>query len=97
MPEHCIAARHGAASAYPHPDLEPVLADTYGVVIWHEQIIRIFTTLTGCDLALSDIARGVLGDEERLAGIRAWFWWVGWSGRSRRGSRLMRSLRLDVP
>ncbi|WTP27628.1 hypothetical protein OG975_45910 [Streptomyces sp. NBC_00203] len=28
--------------AYPHPDLEPVLADTYGVVIRHEQIIEIF-------------------------------------------------------
>ncbi|WP_330309718.1 MULTISPECIES: hypothetical protein [unclassified Streptomyces] len=34
--------RHGATPAYPHPDLEPVLADTYGVVIRHEQIIEIF-------------------------------------------------------
>jgi error-prone DNA polymerase len=33
MPEQYIAARHGAAPRYPHPDLEPILADTYGVVI----------------------------------------------------------------
>ncbi|MFF4227996.1 DNA polymerase III subunit alpha [Streptomyces sp. NPDC001820] len=73
MPEQYIAARHGKPPTYPHPDLEPVLADTYGVVIWHEQIIQIFAILTGCDRALGDIARRALGDTERLPKVRAWF------------------------
>ncbi|HET6359305.1 DNA polymerase III subunit alpha [Streptomyces sp.] len=73
MPEQYIAARHGKAPTYPHPDLEPVLADTYGVVIWHEQIIDILATLTGCDRALAEIARRALGDAERMPQVRAWF------------------------
>lgn len=74
MPEQYIAARHGATPTYPHPDLEPVLADTYGVVIWHEQIIEIIATLTGCDRALAEIARRVLADPDRLPGLRDGFY-----------------------
>ncbi|WP_331738258.1 DNA polymerase III subunit alpha [Embleya sp. NBC_00896] len=73
MPEQYISARHGAAPEYPHPNLEPVLADTYGVTIWHEQIMGILAQLTGCDLALADVARRALGDPERLPPLRAWF------------------------
>ncbi|MCN9243936.1 DNA polymerase III subunit alpha [Streptomyces sp. RY43-2] len=73
MPERYIAARHGDAPAYAHPDLEPVLADTYGVTIWHEQIIETLSVLTGCDLALAEVARRALGDKARLPGVRDWF------------------------
>ncbi len=73
MPAQYIAARHGAAPKYPHPDLEPVLDDTYGVVIWHEQIIAILTTMTGCDRAAADVARRALADPDRMPGVEAWF------------------------
>ncbi|MEV7157028.1 DNA polymerase III subunit alpha [Streptomyces misionensis] len=73
MPERYIAARHGEAPRYPHRDLEPVLADTYGVVIWHEQIIGILAQLTGCDLAAAEVARRALGDPDRLPRLEAWF------------------------
>ncbi|SEG80601.1 DNA polymerase III, alpha subunit [Actinacidiphila yanglinensis] len=73
MPERYIAARHGADPAYAHRDLGPVLADTYGVTIWHEQIIMTLSVLTGCDYALAETARRALGDRERLPGIKAWF------------------------
>ncbi|MGW0828336.1 DNA polymerase III subunit alpha [Streptomyces sp. NPDC002845] len=73
MPEQYIAARHGATPVYPHPDLEPILRDTYSVVIWHEQIIEMISVLTGCDRALAEIARRALGDAERLPRLRAWF------------------------
>ncbi len=73
MPEQYIAARHGAKPAYLHPDLKPILRDTYGVVIWHEQIIDMVSVLTGCDRALAELARRALGDTERLPGLRAWF------------------------
>ncbi|MEW1699413.1 DNA polymerase III subunit alpha [Streptomyces sp. NPDC091278] len=73
MPALYIAARHGAAPAYPHPDLEPVLRDTYGVTIWHEQIIDILAVMTGCDRALAELARRALADEQRLPRIERWF------------------------
>lgn len=73
MPALYIAARHGAAPTYPHPDLEPVLADTYGVTIWHEQIIDILAVMTGCDRALAEVARRALGDADRLPKVEAWF------------------------
>ncbi|WNM34194.1 DNA polymerase III subunit alpha [Streptomyces sp. Li-HN-5-11] len=73
MPERYIAARHGDTPAYAHPDLEPVLADTYGVTIWHEQIIEILSVMTGCDYALAEIARRALGEKDRLPDIKDWF------------------------
>ncbi|MFD4030957.1 DNA polymerase III subunit alpha [Streptomyces sp. NPDC058637] len=73
MPERYIAARHGGTPSYAHPDLEPVLADTYGVTIWHEQIIETLSVMTGCDRALAEIARRALGDRNRLPRIRNWF------------------------
>nr|WP_206323974.1 DNA polymerase III subunit alpha [Streptomyces sp. HNM0574] len=69
-----IDARHGRRPArYPHPDLEPVLRDTYGVVVFHEQIIGILTVMTGCDRARADEARRALSDDERRGRVRAWF------------------------
>ncbi|MFJ5026090.1 DNA polymerase III subunit alpha [Streptomyces goshikiensis] len=73
MPALYIAARHGAAPRYPHPDLVPVLASTYGVTIWHEQIIDMFSVLTGCDRALAEVARRTLANKERLPEVEAWF------------------------
>ncbi|MCW7942992.1 DNA polymerase III subunit alpha [Streptomyces hygroscopicus] len=73
MPERYIAARHGGTPCYAHPDLEPVLADTYGVTIWHEQIIETLSVMTGCDRALAEIARRALGEKDRLPKIKAWF------------------------
>lgn len=73
MPERYIAARHGGTPGYAHPDLEPVLADTYGVTIWHEQIIETLSVMTGCDRALAEIARRALGEKGRLPAIRDWF------------------------
>ncbi|MER6911395.1 DNA polymerase III subunit alpha [Streptomyces sp. NPDC000594] len=73
MPERYVAARHGGTPAYPHRDLEPVLSDTYGVVIWHEQIIEILRVMTGCDRGTGDYARRALSDRERLPKVREWF------------------------
>ncbi|GGO58841.1 DNA polymerase III subunit alpha [Streptomyces lasiicapitis] len=74
MPARFIAARHGAAAPhYPHPDLEPILNDTYGVVIWHEQIIAILAKMTGCDRAAGDVARRALADPDRLPRVEVWF------------------------
>ncbi|MEU5307224.1 DNA polymerase III subunit alpha [Streptomyces sp. NPDC021562] len=73
MPERYIAARHGGTPSYAHPDLKPVLADTYGVTIWHEQIIETLRVMTGCDRAFGEITRRALGDKEQLPRIKEWF------------------------
>ncbi|WP_181766774.1 DNA polymerase III subunit alpha [Streptomyces albidus (ex Kaewkla and Franco 2022)] len=69
-----IEARHGRRPAgYPHPDLEPALRETYGVVVFHEQIIEIVSVMTGCGRAMADEARRALSDEVRQGRVRAWF------------------------
>lgn len=69
-----IEARHGRrAVRLPHRDLEPVLRETHGVAIFHEQVIRILSVLTGCDRARADEVRRVLKDEEERARARVWF------------------------
>ncbi|MEV6546192.1 DNA polymerase III subunit alpha [Streptomyces sp. NPDC051665] len=73
MPERYIAARHGGTPVYAHQDLEPVLADTYGVTIWHEQIIETLRVMTGCERAFAEITRRALGDKEQLPRIKDWF------------------------
>ncbi|MEY9967622.1 error-prone DNA polymerase [Streptacidiphilus sp. MAP12-16] len=74
MPEQYIAARHSNRSPrYPHKDLEPALRDTFGVTIWHEQIIGIIATMTGCDRALAEEARRALASSERQPKVKAWF------------------------
>ncbi|MFI0901400.1 DNA polymerase III subunit alpha [Streptomyces sp. NPDC020983] len=73
MPERYIAARHGGDPHYAHPALEPVLADTYGVTIWHEQVIETLDVMTGCGKDRAEVGRRLLGDKEQLPLIREWF------------------------
>ncbi|WP_405556816.1 DNA polymerase III subunit alpha [Streptomyces sp. NBC_01171] len=69
-----IEARHGRAPVrYPHPDLEPALRDTYGVVVFHEQVIDILAVMTGCGRGEADAVRRLLSDSEAQGRVRAWF------------------------
>lgn len=56
-----------------HPDLVPVLEETGGVVVFHEQIIKIVAVMTGCSLAQADEVRRALGDEAGQRDVRDWF------------------------
>ncbi|MGO4956434.1 DNA polymerase III subunit alpha [Luteococcus sp. Sow4_B9] len=58
---------------YLHPDLEPVLSETGGVVVFHEQIIKIISIMTGCTLAQGDEARRALGDPAGQLDVKEWF------------------------
>ncbi|UNO42888.1 DNA polymerase III subunit alpha [Streptomyces sp. MST-110588] len=69
-----IEARHGRRAArYPHPDLEEALRETYGVVVFHEQIIEILRIMTGCGRGEADEKRRALSRPEFQGKIRAWF------------------------
>ncbi|MEV7992299.1 DNA polymerase III subunit alpha [Streptomyces sp. NPDC086077] len=69
-----IEARHGRAPIrYPHPDLEGPLKETYGVVVFHEQIIHIVDIMTGCGRDEADRVRRGLSDPESQGRIKVWF------------------------
>lgn len=70
-----LRARHGwAPPEYLHPDLEPVLRQTCGVVVFHEQVISVIHVIAGCSLAEADEKRRALGDPDGQAETREWFY-----------------------
>ena len=83
VPARAGQERHGAAvprgpaglagTGIPPPDLEPALEQTYGVVVFHEQVLEIVATMTGCTLAEADEVRRALGDPQGQDEIRVWF------------------------
>jgi DNA polymerase-3 subunit alpha len=61
-----LAARQGKAEVhYPHPDLEPILRDTYGVIVYQEQIMQIAAKMAGFSLGQADLLRRAVGKKKR--------------------------------
>ncbi|HSP76668.1 MAG TPA: DNA polymerase III subunit alpha [Cryobacterium sp.] len=72
MPLRYLEARHGeVAPDYLHPRFEPILRETRGVVIFHEQVMRLLDELTGCGLGPADVLRRHLGKPGDLPRIEA--------------------------
>src|SRR5213595_2866990 len=46
---------------YPHPALEEILAPTYGVIVYQEQVMLIASALAGYSLAEADVLRKAVG------------------------------------
>ena len=46
---------------YAHPLLEPILRDTYGVILYQEQVMQIASTLAGFSLGQADLLRKAMG------------------------------------
>jgi len=71
-----IERKHGRAEvSYPHPALEPVLAPTYGVIVYQEQVMQIAQVLAGYSLGGADLLRRAMGkkDVAKMAKERAKF------------------------
>ncbi|MFB4304237.1 DNA polymerase III subunit alpha [Actinomadura sp. NTSP31] len=69
-----LDARAGTREpGYPHPDLEPALRESLGVVVFHEQVLRVFDVMTGCGLSTAEAARRSLNHERGQAVVGAWF------------------------
>ena len=61
-----IRAKHGEAKAeYPHPSLEPILKDTYGIIVYQEQIMQIASKMAGFSLGQADLLRRAVGKKKR--------------------------------
>lgn len=76
MVEDFIKSKHGEKkAAYLHHKLEPILRDTYGVILYQEQVMRIASDLAGFTLGEADMLRRAMGKKkpEIIAGLRAQF------------------------
>ena len=61
-----ISGKHGDRSVnYLHPDLEPILKSTYGVIVYQEQIMQIASKLAGFSLGEADLLRRAVSKKKR--------------------------------
>ncbi|MET0143839.1 MAG: DNA polymerase III subunit alpha, partial [Ilumatobacteraceae bacterium] len=51
--------------AYIHPDLEEILGDTYGLMIYQESVMRVAQKIAGYSLAEADLLRKAMGKKSR--------------------------------
>ncbi len=57
-----IDRRHGKKEVkYLHPMLEPILKETYGIIVYQEQVIQIANKIGGMSLAEADLLRRAMG------------------------------------
>ena len=65
MVDEFVDRKHGIkAISYPHPLLEPILKDTYGTIVYQEQIMQVFQTLADYSLGQADIVRRMMGKKK---------------------------------
>ncbi|MCM0082327.1 DNA polymerase III subunit alpha [Geomonas sp. Red32] len=76
MVDAFIECKHGRkAVVYDLPQLEPILKDTYGVIVYQEQVMQIARSLAGYSLGGADLLRRAMGkkDAEQMAKERLKF------------------------
>ncbi|WP_236865388.1 DNA polymerase III subunit alpha [Candidatus Hydrogenosomobacter endosymbioticus] len=57
-----VACRHGReAISYAYPELEPILRETFGVIVYQEQVLQIARILAGYSMGGADILRRAMG------------------------------------
>jgi DNA polymerase-3 subunit alpha len=61
-----INRKHGIEKVeYPHPDLEPILENTYGVIVYQEQIMQIASKMAGFSLGEADLLRRAVSKKKK--------------------------------
>ncbi|MEV5893392.1 DNA polymerase III subunit alpha [Nonomuraea fuscirosea] len=69
-----LEARHGWRQPYyPHERLREALKETHGVVVFHEQVLKIISVMTGRDLSFAEKLRRTLDTPEGRARVRRTF------------------------
>ncbi len=60
-----IEGKHQPNSVrYLHPALKPILEETYGVMVYQEQVMEIFSTMAGYSLGEADVIRRAIGKKK---------------------------------
>ncbi len=71
-----IRRKHGKASIkYPHPRLKSILEETYGIIVYQEQVQRIAHDFAGFSMGKADIVRRAMGKKKKevMESIKAEF------------------------
>lgn len=65
MLEDCIARKHGRVRIqYPLAELEPILKETYGIMVYQEQVMQIASKIGGFSLGEADLLRRAMGKKD---------------------------------
>ncbi|MEW6189748.1 MAG: DNA polymerase III subunit alpha, partial [Actinomycetota bacterium] len=65
MVQDFVDRKHGRKPiSYVHPSLEPILKDTYGIIVYQEQVMRIASELAGFSMAEADILRAAMSKKK---------------------------------
>ena len=66
MVTHFVDCKHGRrAIEYEHEMLQPILRDTYGVILYQEQVMRIASEMGGFSLGEADLLRKAMGKKQK--------------------------------
>ncbi len=66
MVDDFIARKHGRQRVtYQHPAMAPILAETYGVIVYQEQVMQISRALAGYSLGQADLLRRAMGKKKK--------------------------------
>jgi len=64
IPAYC-QRKHGEAWESPHPKIKPILEETYGIMVYQEQVMQIAQELAGYSLGGADLLRRAMGKKIR--------------------------------
>jgi DNA polymerase-3 subunit alpha len=66
MIDEFIARKQGVQKIeYVHPKLEPILKETYGIIVYQEQVMKIASEIAGFSLAKADLMRRAMGKKDK--------------------------------
>ncbi len=65
IPTYIHAKHRPEATTYPHPDLAEILDETYGVIVYQDQVLHIARKFAGYTLGQADIMRKAMGKKKR--------------------------------
>ncbi len=64
IPDYC-RRKHGEAWEPPHPELADILGETYGIMVYQEQVMQIAQRMAGYSLGAADLLRRAMGKKIR--------------------------------
>ena len=64
IPDYC-RRKHGEPWEAPHPELQSILGETYGIMVYQEQVMQIAQTMGGYSLGGADLLRRAMGKKIR--------------------------------
>jgi DNA polymerase-3 subunit alpha len=75
IPQYIARKRGTEKPDYYHKDLEPILSETYGVIVYQEQVMQLAQVLAGFSLGSADLLRRAMGkkDEKKMAELKPKF------------------------